>query len=447
MGWIEDIFTSNVGWNHLEHLVDLPDGRLAGTEGERMAAESTRDALVSAGARNGHLDEFEITGWFRESSSFTHDESGITHDTFALPRSPSDVAKGEFVDLDWGLAEDFEEADVDGKVVMVQTNVPGRQRIVHRLEKYWHAVEAGAVGFVLKNHHDGTMPRSGTIRGSNGSAIGEIPAVCVSYELGERLSRRFGGDDVTLRVDANIEPVTSRNVHAELGPDTEQSVVVSSHIDGHDISESAGDNAAGTATIVEVANALSKREDELDTRVQFIGFGAEEVGLVGSALHAEQTDRDTIKAMVQNDGVARARNYLVHTNGWDELGDVARAAADQFGHPVQIEDSLSLGSDHWRFVEHGVPGYAVASTTPDGGGRAYGSSSGLVITPADTLDKLDPRDLRHHAIIEAELVVRLADADFEVDHRTPEDVAAQVETEGQEVMRKSLRLPPDGKPW
>ena len=293
MSWIEDTFTSTVGWDHLEHLVDLSDGRMAGTEGERMAAESTRDALADAGARDARLDEFEITGWFRESSSFTHSLSGTTHDTFALPRSPSAVGEGEFVDLGWGLSEDFAEADVDGKVVMVKTNVPGRQRIVHRLEKYWHAVEAGAIGFILRNHHDGTMPRSGTIRGTDGSAIGEIPAVCVSYELGERLSRRFAGDEVTLRVDANIKPVTSQNVHAELGPGTEEAVIVSSHIDGHDISESAGDNAAGTATVVEVANALSKREDELDTRVQFTGFGGGgRLGRLGAPCRANRPGRN-----------------------------------------------------------------------------------------------------------------------------------------------------------
>jgi Zn-dependent M28 family amino/carboxypeptidase len=447
MTWLEETFTSSVGWDHLETLVDLPHGRMAGHESERRAAEATRDALAAAGARNAHLDEFEITGWRRGSSEFVHEDSDTSHDTFALPRSPASTASGEFVDLDWGLPEDFEDADLDGNVVMVATNVPGRQRIVHRMEKYWHAVRAGAAGFVLRNHRDGTMPRSGTIRASDGGPIGEIPAVCVSYELGQRLSRRFAGDRVTLDVDAEIGPETSQNVHADLGPDTDEAIVVSCHVDGHDISESAGDNAAGTAVVVEVANALAKRADELDTRVHFIGFGAEEVGLIGSAVHADRTALDEIRCMVQNDGVARARNLLVHTNGWDALGEVAAEVGETFGHPVGVEPSLSLGSDHWRFVERGVPGYAVASAPAGDGDRAFGSSSGIVITPADTLDKLDPRTLRHHAILETELVVRLADEDFDVAHRTPEDVAAQVESEDAAVMRESLHLPPEKKPW
>jgi Zn-dependent M28 family amino/carboxypeptidase len=447
MSWLEDTFASTAGWDHLNRLVDLDDGRMAGHESERQAAELTRDALQDAGAENAYLEEFEITGWRRGSSEFTHEDSGKNHETFALPRSPSDTVRGEFVDLGWGLQEDFEATDVEGKVVMVATNVPGRQRIVHRLEKYWQAVKDGAAGFVLKNHKPGTMPRSGTIRASDGGPIGEIPAVCVSYELGERLSRRFEGDTVTLSVDAEIGNETSQNVHAEVGPDTEEAIVVSCHIDGHDISESAGDNAAGTATVVEVANALATREDDLDTRVRFIGFGAEEVGLVGSALHAERTDLDEIKVMVQNDGVARARNLLVHTNGWDELETLANGVSDDLGHPILVEESLSLGSDHWRFVEHGVPAYAVASKPDSDDDRAFGSSSGIVITPADTLDKLDPRDLRHHAIIETEMIVRLADDEFDVSHRSPEDVTRQVDAEDQSIMRRSLRLPDDAKPW
>jgi len=41
--WIGETFTSDAGWNHLEDLVDIGD-RMAGSEGEREAAERTRDA-------------------------------------------------------------------------------------------------------------------------------------------------------------------------------------------------------------------------------------------------------------------------------------------------------------------------------------------------------------------------------------------------------------------
>jgi hypothetical protein len=57
--WIGKTFTSDAGWNHLETLVDIGN-RMAGSEGERRAAEATRDALADVGARDAHLEEFEI---------------------------------------------------------------------------------------------------------------------------------------------------------------------------------------------------------------------------------------------------------------------------------------------------------------------------------------------------------------------------------------------------
>ncbi len=53
------------------------------------------------------------------------------------------------------------------------------------------------------------------------------------------------------------------------------------------------DNGAGTAMVVEVARALAGREDELATRVEFVAFGAEEVGLVGSTRLAGETPSTT----------------------------------------------------------------------------------------------------------------------------------------------------------
>ena len=83
---------------------------------------------------------------------------------------------------------------------------------------------------------------------------------------------------------------------------------------------------------------------------------------------------------------------------------------------------LGPHSDHWPYVQWGVPGYHVMSET-DYEGRGWGH------TRADTLDKLEPRDLREQAILTAELVVRLADADVSIAHRDPESIAAQLEAE------------------
>jgi len=416
--WIGETFTSDAGWNHLETLVDIGN-RMAGSEGEHEAAEATRDALAAAGARDAQLESFPIQGWTRGSSAVRAGET--TQDSIALPRSPAGEVTGELVDVGHGLPEDF-EADLSGKVVMAASDVPDwYDRYIHRREKYYYAVEAGAAAFVYRNHVEGCLPPTGSV-GTEADPIGDVPAVGVSKEVGARLARRFDGEQVTVEVDADAHEATSQNVHAELGPDTEEAVFLTSHVDAHDIAEGAGDNGAGTALVVEVARALAAREDELDTRVHCLCYGAEEVGLVGSNYDADRRDGERVKAVVNNDGVVRGRTLKCYTHGFDALTEAAETVGDRLDHPVETTPRLGPHSDHWPYVQWGTPGYHLMSET-DGEGRGWGH------TYADTLDKLDPRNLREQAVLVAELVVELADDGTEIEHRDPESIADQLEDE------------------
>ena len=417
--WIGDSFTSDAGWDHLEALVDIGN-RMAGSDGERRAAEATREALAAVGARDARLEPFDVQGWTRGSSAVEAGET--TQDSVALPRSPSTTATGELVDLGYGLPTDFEDADLKGRIVMVASNVPDHyDRFVHRREKYYYAVKAGAAGFIFRNHVEGCLPPTGSV-GTETSPIGEIPAVGVSKEVGARLGRRFDGEPVAVRVDATVHDATSQNVHADLGPDTDEAVLLTSHVDAHDIAEGAGDNGAGTAVVVEVARALAAREDELDTRVHCLVYGAEEVGLVGSGHDADARDHETIKAIVNNDGVGRGRTLRLYTHGFDTLETATTTVAERFDHPITTVPQLGPHSDHWPYVQWGVPGIHVMSETGDEG-RGWGH------TFADTLDKLESRTVREQSILLTELVVELAADSTTVPHRDPASIAAQLEAE------------------
>jgi len=423
--WIGDVFTSDAGWDHLESLVDLDD-RMAGSDGERAGLELTRDALADAGARDPRIEEFEIQGWERGDSAIRRGDEVVAtgrNAAIALPRSPSDEATGEFVDLGYGVPEDFDE-DLTGKVVMVSSDTPDSvDRFVHRREKYYHAVEAGAAAFVFANHVEGTLPPTGSI-GTPEAPIGEIPAVGVSKETGARVARRYEGEQLTVAVDCETSDATSGNAVAELGPDTDEYLVVSCHVDAHDLAEGAMDNGAGTATLVEVANALAAREGELDTRVRFVGFGAEEVGLVGSSEFAASADPDRVKAVVNVDSNVFGRTLKLDHHGFDALEAAGERVSDRFDHPIALGEELVPHSDHWPFVERGIPGYMVSGET-EGRGRGWGH------TGADTLDKLESRNLREQAILLTELVVDLADGDVSTARRPTDEIAAALEREGK----------------
>lgn len=424
MAWIGDTYTSDVGWNLLVELADCSP-RLAGSDGERAAAEATRERLDEY-ARETRIEPFTIQGWERGDSRIQAD--GESYDPVALPRSPSTEASGELVDCGHGLPEEFDR-DLEGAVVMVSSGVPDwYERLVHRREKYYSAVEAGATGFVFRHHEPGCLEITGGV-GRAEQPVGEIPAVGVSYEVGKRLARRAAGKRVTVGVDATLGEADSYNVRAELGPDTDERLLVTSHIDAHDISEGALDNAAGTATVVEIARAIADREAELDTRVEFVCFGAEEVGLQGSSRLAEMVAPESVRAVVNLDGVARGREITVGTQGFDGIEAATETVADRFDHPLEVDPRISPHSDHWPFIKRGIPGCHVFSNDLT---RGWGH------TPADTVDKLDVRDLRNAAVVLTELVVELADERADLEPKSFETLEAELEAqnlvEGLRVM-------------
>jgi Zn-dependent M28 family amino/carboxypeptidase len=146
---------------------------------------------------------------------------------------------------------------------------------------------------------------------------------------------------------------------------------------------------------------------------------------------ADVVDHDSVKGIVNNDGVVRGRTLTFTTHGFDALDELATEVADDFGHPVKTIPEQGPHSDHWPFVKWGVPGYHVMSETGDEG-RGWGH------TFADTLDKLEVRDLREQAVLLTDLSVRLAADGFEVEHKAPEEIASALEDEDQAAGMKVI---------
>ena len=418
---IGDAYTNSIAWDLLVDLVTVGN-RMAGQEGEREGAELVADAFEASGLRDVTIDEFEIPGWWRGDSSLTVETDRTetyeaSHDVIALPGTPSGTVEGDLVDVGYGTEAEFEAADLDGKVAMARSDMPpDADRWRHRMEKYADAAEAGAVGFVFRNHVEGCLPPTGEIGYHN--RPGPIPAVGISKELGERLSRECArdGPTATLEVNCRNEPTKSRNVEGVVGPDTDREVLVTAHVDAHDIAEGANDNGAGSVLVAEAGRLLAQLDDELDLRVRLITFGSEEIGLYGAYHWAETHDLDDVEAVLNVDGAGNSRNLRVRTSGFTEFEDAFEAVTAAYDAPLSTDDEVSPHGDQWPFVQEGVPA-VMTSTTSEGEGRGWGH------THADTLDKLDPRDLREVAIQLASAAVEVASDDRTFDRKDREAIA------------------------
>jgi Zn-dependent M28 family amino/carboxypeptidase len=427
--WIGRSYISDIGQSVLRDLAELGD-RPGASGNERRGHECLAERLKAVDVHDLSFHEFEMTKWERGNAGVqTSTPTDREFDCIALPGSPAGEVEAEIIHLEYGLPKDFENADLDGKIVVARSDVPEHHdRWMHRREKYFLAYEGGAEGFIYQNHIPGCLPPTGSLGGSM-DVMGPIPAVGISKEIGERLALYANEGSVhgSVSVDVSVSDGSSQNVVGTLGPDTNETVVIGAHVDGHDISEGALDNASGVAVLCEVARALADREEDLQRQVTLIGFGAEELGLVGSQQYAETHDLSDVLGIVNCDGAGRARDIIAKTCGFPAMQDVVKGVTSDLGHPVRVVPGVNTHSDHWPFVQRGIPGVQMKSET--GEGRGFGH------TYADTLDKTDVRAIRDHGIVIAILIKRLTERDY-IPRRDSESIADELREKGfEEPMR------------
>lgn len=403
---IGDAYTSTTTGDVLERLVDI-DTRMPGTDGEHEAVEIIADRFRGYGLREVSTDTFSIQGWRRGDASVEMHvdrsrEYSHRHEVLALPRSAAGRITAELAELGDGSPAAFENTEVADKIVIVSDRTPSESdRWIHRNEKYYRAVDAGATGFMFRSSREGCLPPTGNV--GRGNEPGPIPAVGISKELGDRLVRRCQqGTTATLQVDCEHETLVSRNLHGVVGPAEGPEILVTAHHDAHDIGEGAVDNAAGCALIVELARILSTIETELETRIRFVTFGSEEFGTRGSSQWVETYGIDDVGGVVNIDAAGSSRTLSIHNNGFGTIEAVVDELSSALDIPIEgSADQLPWG-DHWPFVRRGVPGALVSSVNEGDSLRGWEHTHG------DTVDKLDRRDLRALVVPIAELICRLA---------------------------------------
>ncbi|WP_435333915.1 M28 family peptidase [Haloarchaeobius sp. TZWWS8] len=380
-------------WQVLSDLCALPN-RLAGHPGEERAADIVERAFEDAGLTRVTRETSPIARWTRGHTEFSVvDPVERPFEAIALPYSPAGETTARLVDVGHGTPEEIADRDVDGAVVLASTDTPADQRFVHRMEKYGHAVGAGAAGFVFANHKPGQLPPTGSLRFDE---EGSIPGVGVSAETGEWLREYADRDgEVHLSVDAHTDEGETHVVHGTVGPDTDRELLVLAHLDAHDVGEGALDNGCGVAVVVGVARALAGLD--LDQQVRIAAVGGEEVGLLGSRALADSLDLDRLDAVVNVDGAGRHRDLVAYTHAHAGLESVAEELAAETDHPVHVEPDPHPWSDHWPFLQAGVPSIQLHSKSGERG-------RGVTHTRADTRDKADSRTLRTHAMLTSLLV-------------------------------------------
>lgn len=300
--------------------------------------------------------------------------------------TPRDGVTAELVAAGLGRPEDLRDRPVEGRVVLVE-----RGQLFFR-DKVRHAAAAGAAAVVIYNDRPGA-PQPGTLQ-----ERAALPAVMISQAEGRRLLELLAAGPVRVRLSVRtiVEQRMSHNIigskRGSQQPD--EVVVVGGHRDSVAVSPGANDNASGVAAVLEAARLLAGVPTA--RTVHFVGFGAEELGLIGSAHYVRQRS-GTVVGMVNLDMVGNGRDLmLLHSGRDDAVVSVAERVARQLGIPVRRSRLGNAGSDHVNFERAGIPAVFV-----------FSGEDGVYHTPGDVAGRVDADLIAQAAALAAGVAAEL----------------------------------------
>lgn len=389
-------------------------GRFAGTESETKARAYLGRRLAEIGGREPFAHGVDYLGWTRGPARLERlDGAGGTPATFdcvSLVRSPvtgPDGLVAELIDLGRGTEDDFKAraADIPGRIVMVCHEYMFSPETIHRRRKYQWALEHGAAGFLIACH----VPGAGPVTGSSGATPERgIPAAGIGAETAEALAHG-GPAKLKLAIAAEQKPTRTENLILDLPGKSPEWVVLSAHIDGHHLAESAMDNATGLAAALSVAEAMAPHMHEMARGLRVAFFTIEEWALAGSADYVDgltEAERAAIKIDVNLDTIAGSPNLTALTSDFARMETWLQATAAGHGMTLGAHRPLMANSDHYNFARHGIP-----ATRLIAGFDERDSDIKYVLTPQDTRARINEADFRAATGLTAALVAEACSAE------------------------------------
>ncbi|SDX66779.1 PA domain-containing protein [Albimonas donghaensis] len=379
-------------------------GRLCGTESERAATALLHDLGAEAAGAPVRAEPFAYRGW-RPLSCALETPAGPVP-AHPLVRSAGGEVEAEVIDLGRGEPESFaaHADEIRGRIALVRHELMFNPGTLHRRIKYRAAVEAGAVGFLIAGPAAGGMVAGSSGRGDEPG----IPAFGISPETAAAFARTSAGRPVArMSLETEEFDATADNLFVDLpgaGPET---VVLCAHIDGHDLGESAIDNAAGLAVALEAARRIAADRPAGGWRrgLRLAFFNAEEWALTGSARHLDgltAAERAGISLCVNIDSPVGGAGLAALTCGAAGIEPMLLRAAEARGETLRLHRPFQANSDHANFARAGIPGFRLVA-----GFGEHDAAARLVLTPFDRRDLVSDAALRRAADL-AETITRAA---------------------------------------
>ncbi len=417
--------TDDTAYKIVEGITTEVGPRMTGTEAEARARVWSVAKLKALGFKNVRIETYQLPVWQRgtESAEIVSPypqklrivglgNSGATPPAgltlpvtyFAsyndLALAPEGSLKGRiaFVSNSMQPTQDGSSYGSQGTARFVGPNIASKK---------------GAAAIVIRSigTDQGRGPHAGTTNFEAG--VTPIPAAALSVSDAANLERMIKlGKPVTLRLildDHQVGMRESGNVVAEVpGTDPKAGIVlVGGHLDSWDLGTGAIDDGAGIAITAAAAKIVMDSGQRPRRMIRVVWFGDEESGGFGGLAYAKaHADERHATAAESDFGADRVWRFE------SSLPDAAKPVVDRLAVAL-----APLGIIRGADAPHG--GTDVGPTIATGVAGIDLNQSGLRYfdyhhTPEDTLERIDPEQLRQNVAAWTAMIATVANAPEEI---------------------------------
>jgi carboxypeptidase Q len=418
--------------DELRHLTDNIGPRISGSPQAAQAVEYVAAEMRALGA-DVHLEKTIVPHWVRgaetaELLTWPGQTPNTTQKIVLTALGGSGATPANGLQAEVLVVNSFDElrqvptATVKGKILLfnekfdkqLAANGDGGsaygKAVVYRGAGPALGKSLGALAVLVRSvgGADYRLPHTGaTFVDGDGP---QIPSGALTAEDADLLANLTHQGPVTMHLTITpqtLPKVESYNVIADWkGTEhPEQVVIVSGHLDSWDLATGAIDDGAGVAVSMQAIHLLKQLNLHPRRTVRFVAWMDEEQGGEGGRDYAIAHANDVanhIAAIESDMGAGHPTGFFV----------VGKLALEEWMRPVAhvldaigagvIKHTEEAGADVDAMNQKGVPGFS-----PIQDGRFYFNYHH---TPADTFDKVDPRELSENAAVMTVLAYAVADS-------------------------------------
>ncbi|WIV12477.1 M28 family metallopeptidase [Proteiniborus sp. MB09-C3] len=392
--------------------------RTSGSEEELKAANILLEEISSIGCK-GYLEDFKIPTSKIQKATLKvvepyEKEYEITPYNCSASTSEGGITT-DFVYIEDGL--DANLVDLKDKFVLI--NVRPDSKLYKKL------IEAGIAGYITMcgtamDEEDKTDITVARMREKN-TQHGKMPAINMRMKDCFHMVKN-NASKVKVEIIAEDIELTSHNVVVTLEGSKYPDEIISfgAHYDSVPFSTGVYDNGAGSVIIMELLRHF--KENPPIRTVEFVWYGSEEIGLLGSKAylkaHEEELKKHLLMINVDVAGSILGREKALVT-AEQSLVDYIDHIAKIKGFPLKVEQSI-YSSDSTAFADAGIPSVTFCRFAPNGGA--------FIHTRNDVIDFLSAEALEMTTIITREFSESIVNSVvFPIERKIPDNMRKELD--------------------